>query len=417
MCMEFMEAKMVTGEGAVYSTFKRGYGGSTAYGVNHEVTAESVGLLMLYAVERGDKALFDRETFFLEERLLSPLGICYWKLREDLSPFRDGGYASSASIDDLRIVEALIGGYKLWGDERYISLADTVMDGVLKYEVDRSADILVDYYIWRDSRGEKAETLTLAYARFSSLLEMGRLDPRWIKVFNETLKVVLEGTQGSTQMFYPRYNLRRQRYVDGPVDTIEELTTAMNLAEIGEKEKAGMTYAFLREDYLRKGFISDSYTLKGEGSASDAGVGAYSLLARLALKLGDPSLALKIICEEILAVQETDPNSEYYGAFMNQWPTDKPDANAYDNLQTLLTLREAIRNLAPAPKKPNNGEDHPPEDASPGPIHPYPYPNPNSNSHPNSYSRLHPMSRLSLAFSTLDAWRGVGRFILRWRLV
>lgn len=404
MCMEFMEAKMVTGEGAVYSTFKRGYGGSAVYGVNHEVTAESVGLLMLYAVEEENKALFDREMLFLEERLLSPLGICYWKLREDLSPFRDGGYASSASIDDLRIVEALIEGYNLWGDERYISLAGTVMDGIFKYEVDRSANILVDYYTWRDSRGEKAETLTLAYARFSSLLKMGRLDSRWIKVFNETLRVVLEGSQDSTGLFYPKYKVGSRRYMGDPADTLEELTIAINLAEIGGEEEADTVYRFLKEDYLRRGFISDSYTLKGEGSTFDAGVGAYSLLARLALKLGDRNLALKIIYEEILAVQEMDPDNEYYGAFMNQWPTDRLDANAYDNLQALLTLNEAIRALASTPEKPSSSrEAHPPEDGPPEYIH--------SRSHP----RLYPMSRLSLAFFTLDAWRGVERFILRCR--
>jgi len=48
---------------------------------------------------------------------------------------------------------------------------------------------------------------------------------------------------------------------------------------------------------------------------------------------------------EILISQEKNVESEYYGAFINVWP-EKRDANAYDNLQTLLTLREIIKTLS-----------------------------------------------------------------------
>ncbi|MGC8849499.1 MAG: glycosyl hydrolase family 8, partial [Candidatus Bathyarchaeia archaeon] len=218
LCWSFMSFKMATGEGVVYSTLRRGYGESSDYGVNHEVTAESIGLLMLYAVHIGDRALFDREVLFLEERLLSPLGICYWKLGEDLSPFRSHGYASSASVDDLRIVEALIQGYDLWDDGSYISLAGLMRDGIYMYEVDEARRLLVDYYVWRDGRGEKAGILTLSYAGLPALLEMSRFDGRWRIVFNETLRIVLEGSAGPHQLFQARYDLKDRRYVDGSVD-------------------------------------------------------------------------------------------------------------------------------------------------------------------------------------------------------
>ncbi|MEM3151560.1 MAG: hypothetical protein QXK15_03240, partial [Candidatus Bathyarchaeia archaeon] len=44
--------------------------------------------------------------------------------------------------------------------------------------------------------------------------------------------------------------------------------------------------------------------------------------------------------------QEKDEKNEFYGAFMNQWPLDNRDANSYDNLQALLTLKEAIKSLS-----------------------------------------------------------------------
>ncbi|MEM1588094.1 MAG: hypothetical protein QW476_00145 [Candidatus Bathyarchaeia archaeon] len=345
LCRNFMYSKMITNEGAVYSTFKQGYSESTIYGVNHEVTAESIGLLMLYAIEEKNKALFDMEVSFLKEKLLSHLGICYWKLKEDLSPYIYNGYASSALIDDLRIIEGLIEGYNLWRDDRYISLVYLMINGVFNYEVNEDTGILVDYYVWRGDKGEKAKSLTLAYARLSSILKIKKLDERGVKTFNETLKVILNGTN-NINLFYQKYDIKNRRYIGNFFNSIEELMIALSLIEVGREDKVVAVHNFFKEEYLKKNFISDLYTLKGEDSSSDAGIGAYALLARLAIKLKDYDFALKIILEKILTTQEKDEKSEFYGAFINQWPLDNRDANSYDNLQALLTLKEAIKSLS-----------------------------------------------------------------------
>jgi hypothetical protein len=86
--------------------------------------------------------------------------------------------------------------------------------------------------------------------------------------------------------------------------------------------------------------------LKEGDPSSDAGIGAYSLLARAAFKLKDYDFAIKVILEKILSMQDKDLRSVYYGAFLNQWPINNKDANAYDNLQALLTLKEAIETLS-----------------------------------------------------------------------
>ncbi len=344
LCKNFVLSKMITSEGAVYSTFRQGYKESMIYGVNHEVTAESIGLLMLYAIKEENKTLFDREVIFLKEKLLSPLGICYWKLREDLSPFTYNGYFSSASVDDLRIIDALIEGYNLWGENQYLSLAQLMMNGVFNYEVDETKNILVDYYVWKNGKGERAKSLTLAYARLPTLLKMAKLEERWMKIFNETLKVVSNGLT-LQQLFYHEYDVKNGKYEGSYFNSIEELMIALSLVEIGEESKAFLIYNFLKKDYLKRGFISDVYSLNGKGNPSDAGIGSYALLVKLSLKLKDYDFALKIVFDEILISQEKNLESEYYGAFMNVWP-DGRDANAYDNFQTLLALREIIKTLS-----------------------------------------------------------------------
>jgi len=65
-------------------------------------------------------------------------------------------------------------------------------------------------------------------------------------------------------------------------------------------------------------------------------------LARLAIKIGDVQFALKVILEKILPMQVNDSSSVYYGGFLNQWPSEIFDANSYDNLQALITLRTLI---------------------------------------------------------------------------
>ena len=338
----FLTKKLIAEDGAIFSTYREDYPRSKLYGVNHETTAESVGLALIYATLSGNKSLFELEFRFVQERLIGPYGVCYWKLNRDLSPFKHGGYACSASIDDLRIAEALILGYEKWGEAKYLALAERLTEGIYENEVDKEASILVDYLCWKGRKKLRAKTLTLSYARFSSIERFAARDVKWIPILNETRSTVLKGKAGGP-LFFEAYRIYGRRYsnVKSYVNSINQLLVGINLLDSGRRREASELYDFFKAEYELKGFINDAYdplTLKA--SEGKAGIGAYSLLARLAIKVGDAEFALRVTTEQILPNQSTDPSSLYCGGFLSLWPSNRLDANSYDNLQALIAIEE-----------------------------------------------------------------------------
>lgn len=340
----FLINKMMSKNGAIYSTFKKGYPSSLLYGVNHEITAESVGLALIYAVKSEDKHLFELEYNFVKNYLIGTYNVCYWKLNEDLSPFIHEGYACSASIDDLRIIEALILGYEKWKNIEYLNLAKQIMNGVYKNEVNQRGLFLVDWFCWNKGGVIKSQGLTLYYAKFSSLKKIKEYDSNWEAIFNKTLQKVLNGKIKNSPLFFEAYDAYKgYRNAKMYVSSINQILIGINLIDAEQFEEAKKVYEFFKEEYNLKGYISDSYDpLTRKASGIKAGIGAYSLLARLAIKIGDVQFALKVILEKILPMQVNDSSSVYYGGFLNQWPSEIFDANSYDNLQALITLRTLI---------------------------------------------------------------------------
>lgn len=345
---EFLTRKLITKDGAIFSTFKNNHAKLLNYGVNHEVTSESVGLTLIYALLTDNKTLFDLEFNFLRVYMVGPYGVCYWKLNEDLSPFKYGGFYSSASIDDLGIAEALILGYEKWGEQQYLNLAKNLIKSIYDWEIDKNTMVLVDYLNWREKTWIQAKTLTLSYARFSSIKKFIEYDERWREVFNKTLGKVLEGRVDENPLFFEAYDISTGRYMNYGkyVDTINQLLIGINLFDAGETNEALRLYLFFKVEYEKKGLLNNAYdpsTLRP--SRELAGAGTYSLLARLAIKLGDESFAIRVIKEKILSVQCREAINVYYGVFMNEWPSKGLEANAYDNIQTLITMMELIKTL------------------------------------------------------------------------
>ena len=100
------------------------------------VLSESVGLLMLYAVEAGDRETFDRQFSLLQARMLSAQGLVYWKLSADLDLVAN----ASASVDDLRIAHALLRAYRAWDDGRYLDQAIDLATNVRELTTTDGAD-------------------------------------------------------------------------------------------------------------------------------------------------------------------------------------------------------------------------------------------------------------------------------------
>ncbi len=115
----------------------------------------------------------------------------------------------------------------------------------------------------------------------------------------------------------------------------------MNLWSAGYTNSGTRLYTFFKNYYLKSGVLYTSYDpLDGRPSRYEAGPGTYALLIRLALRIGDMEFAKSVLEEKLLSFQEANPENELYRAFTAEWPGSMKEANSFDNLMSLVAIRE-----------------------------------------------------------------------------
>ncbi|MEM2964934.1 MAG: hypothetical protein QXE22_05760 [Candidatus Bathyarchaeia archaeon] len=337
LCQSFMYSKMMNKEGGVYSNYKRTHPPSDEFGVNHEVLAESIGLMLGYAYLTGNFTLFKLEERFARKRLLSPYGVFYWKLNEDMSPYMniDGMY-SSALIDDLRILKYVLLGYEKWRNPETLQFALEIMKGLWRYVSDEGG--LVDYLVWSNSgRILKSDNLRLAYCDLEALQLLSSYDLNWRPVLDQTLKTILNGRMKQTGFYHEIYDIKARRYYTPGrgVNTIQQIFIALHLLENDMVDDAKDMCTFLVKEYLEKNVVADSYNpLTGSRGRGELDIGSYALLVQASTLIADISVAKLIMENKILTLQDLNSTSKTYGAF--HYPEE--DAKAWDNLQSLISL-------------------------------------------------------------------------------
>jgi len=345
MAFTFIVEKMMNSQGGIFSTYRSNYPISYSYGTNHEVLAESVRLLLYYAYLVNNRTLFNIEYNLAKNYLIGPYDVFYWKLSANMSPFKGQyGQYGSASIDDLKMAEAMLLGYEAWKDPDYLKFAERISEGIRLHEVHPSDQILVEWFNW-DSKAntESSHYLKLSYADSSAIKKITQYSPVWAPVLNNTMRIVAGGIVPSTGLAYDYYDIPNTRYLnlDQYVDSIYEIWTGMNLWSAGLTNSSTRLYTFFKTHYMKDGVVHTSYNpMDGTSSKYEAGPGTYALLIRLALRVGDLDFAKSLFEQKLLTFQEVDPGSELFAAFTTEWPGSIKEANSFDNLTSIVAIRE-----------------------------------------------------------------------------
>ncbi|MEM4979563.1 MAG: hypothetical protein QW371_02655 [Candidatus Bathyarchaeia archaeon] len=338
----FIFCKMMDGRGAIYSTYHTGYPSSDKFGVNHEVLSESAGLALLYAYHSKNFTLFRILVNFIRKHLLSPHGTLYWKLNPDLTPYGYGGHYSSALIDDLRVLKALILGCRLWGESGAMDLFSKISRGLEKYRV---GGYLVECISWSGSEVYKSNKVILSYLDLEALKLLSEMDEKWRETFESAKRLILGGKRGF--FFHTFFDVGAGEY--GSMldvnDSINQILILSYLADVGMMGEASPLFEFLRDRFKRVGEIHGLYDPNGN-AVGGVGIGTYALFLSLALKFHDEELAENILRSKILTSQDLNEDSPTYGALIAKWPGDRPDANSFDNLMGAISLELIIRNCS-----------------------------------------------------------------------
>jgi len=322
ICFAFMASNMLTEQGGVRTNYlDKAKNAELATGA--EVLSESMGLLMLYAAEIRDEALFKRLLSFVEGYLDTGTILAY-----RYSP-ETGAYHVNAFVDDIRIIRALLEADAAFGGD-YLNTA-------LKY-ADRLYDTNVKdgrvYDMYDEQYGTTNDFVTLCYIDLYTIQRLSAVDSKWEAVF-ETMRGIVKGSYISDAfpMYAGSLSYTDMKYAIADITMVQSMLTALNLASIGECPQTTLDYL---NECVKSGAIYGTYRQDGTRLSNTESTAIYAVCAMIAQAAGDDELYG--MCIDLMnRFQVTDKTSEVYGAFAN---AQTMDLYAFDNLTALLAYRQ-----------------------------------------------------------------------------
>lgn len=236
--------------------------------------SEGQGLLMQYALQANDQALFDLLYSYARSALCKD-GLFAWRIqgaeRAD----------ENALLDDLRIIGALLSADDVFGGyaEEALKCADALKS--------RVGSALVDWYAL--SGNARAEELSLAYVDTATLDRLSALDADWTAPVQRAEEILMGGMLDAVPLYYPRYGLVSGRYGGEGIHPAEAMVTLLHIAQAGKLPDE--TRAFLI-NWVRTGPVYARYTLDGQPADGYLyeSTATYALMVLIGCELDDTQL-------------------------------------------------------------------------------------------------------------------------------
>lgn len=290
----------------------------------HSVLSESEGIMMLYAVNADKKNLFD-EHFDIVKDMRLKNGLISWRKEGSTNS------PSSATIDELRIVKALLLANNRWGNFYYKFYAVNIANSLLKHAEENGT--LVDYI---DEYG-KGKTTTLCYLDLPTMKVLGQLDNKWNDIYNKSNEIIERGRISESLPLYRKmFYQDTQKYDDDKnVDLLLSTIVILNRIEAGENEEASINW--IKERFKEDGFLVGTYDENtGKPTSKIESTSIYANVALIANYIGDKKLFDKAI-NKLKYYQIKDKESLIYGGFGDE---KSRSVFSFDNLNALLAFQK-----------------------------------------------------------------------------
>lgn len=320
---------MVTRDFIVNQLMDEAGGIHSQYSENREsaesrtVLSESQGLMMLYAVKKQDKALYDKVLQYTSSELMTDGLISWSKTEQQLSQV-------NALLDDLRIYHAMEGAGKLW--DGYEEIQKEYRDRIKKYALQKNK--YVDFY--DAAHKQKASRLTLCYIDLQAMECLAKEDAYFAEAKSEAEQILINGQiSDSFPLYYSWYNYQKKRYEDDDLNMAEAMLTLLHLAQ--EDQLPENTINWLKEQMSREGIKARMHTngtvVSGYQYDSTA---VYAIVALIGKEIEDTDLrdaALRKM--EKMRIYNT--GKSYNGAFGMENGTE---IFSFDQLLPLIVYEE-----------------------------------------------------------------------------
>lgn len=315
-CRKFIESKMQNEDGGIITNYKLGED-------SRDVLSESEGLAMLYYVFVKDEQKFSMHYEFVKNNMLLKTNLISWRVGEDFS------YSSSAAIDDLRIIRALIFASNEFNNKEYQSLARKITKAVKKYET--RSGYLVDYF----DGYIKSNSITLSYIDLYTLKLMANYDTYFETVYLNLRDILDRGKIEGTPFYRNKYNLKTKSFSNERyVDILQNAIVVEHLVE--DNIYPNDFLEFVKKEINQNGAIYSRYDITTKKSVSRVeSTAIYATLARVALYYKDIDL-YKALIDRMNKMQVKNKSSQISGAFGDSRTLY---AHSFDNLNALIALR------------------------------------------------------------------------------
>ncbi|WP_194189967.1 glycosyl hydrolase [Clostridium chrysemydis] len=320
---DFIKKDMTNQNGGIKTNFKKELSeGDITKG--DAVLSESEGMMLQYYLDRGDTLNFNKTLEFIKDDLKLKNGLVSWRLEGDKKA------ESSATIDDLRIVKALLLADERFKGIKYRMEAISISNSIYKNLV--VDDSLIDF---EDPSGKSKKT-TLCYLDLPTLKYLNNIDSKWKFVFKNAKTVINNGFISDKVPLYSKYyeNDTKKYDTENP-DTLLSSIIILNKAEIGDDVSKSVN--FIKEKFKKDGAIYAVYDRNtGEKASKVESTSIYSLLLRIASKVNDTEL-YNLALNKLEDFQVLNKDSEIYGGYGDP---NTLTVYSFDNLNALLAYRD-----------------------------------------------------------------------------
>lgn len=271
-----------------------------------DVLSESQGLLMDYAAEMGDGALFAQAYAYAADRLCTD-GLLRWYGTERGEPAQ-----VNALLDDLRFLRALDAGNRRFGG--YDAPFAETARAIAEKNIDAQGN-LVDFYTFSD--GSKASRLTMCYVDGAALELLKEMCPETADSVDRALEILEGAYLGDDFPFYAGfYDYTSGSYGTGALNMAEAMITLLHQAERGQLKQASL-------DWLHRQLAGDGiwarYDIHGnvlsEGAYQSPAV--YAIVGLIALECQDTQLLTQAV-SRMEQFRCFDASSACNGAFASK---------------------------------------------------------------------------------------------------
>ncbi|UNL85732.1 glycosyl hydrolase family 8 [Priestia koreensis] len=300
------------------------------FAAGRETLSESLGLMMMYLAQKGDRVTFAKYYEELKQHYLSKdTSIVYWKLSNDGSTHA----MMNAIIDDWRIADALFMAGEAWNNKTYIQTALNISNALNKYN--QKQKHFVDFY--DEQYKVNNDTISLFYidpVALNYMVKYGVIDST---MYNRMV-AVLRKSAGDGPFFPQNYNVRTKEYqYNDQVNLIEQIYTAYFRKQAGINSPA--FYSFLKKEFNTNGVIYGQYDrVTGQPAVDFESNAVYGMTILYALKMNDVAFAKKVY-KRMKEYEITDVKNPYYGGYVVLTPTGY-DTHIFDNLFPLLAKQQ-----------------------------------------------------------------------------